>query len=288
MSHDSVKRHSLAANSGRDKQTQKESCHECKESTRSCRPVTLDIVKRSLQRPGNKQEFCRSRRSGRSERWRTTRKGKLVMMLSLIAAAVLAGPIAARASIPGTPLVSEDQLTSVTPASNGGYWVQVQDEQLCPPNCATTPPGYTIPLHGAPAYQDVIHAGLIAWVFGTTGYWIVTQTGHIYSRGGAPRLCNNELSSCSGFNSGPFTNLTAIAATPSGQGFWAVGRDGGVWTAGDAVSYGDVTNDGPVPTRIVGTPSGATTSCWPMGACSLSATPFSMVRSAAIRPAAMT
>jgi hypothetical protein len=40
------------------------------------------------------------------------------------------------------------------------------------------------------------------------------------------------------------------------QGLWALGRNGKVWTAGDAVPYGDVQEDPQIATGIVATPSG--------------------------------
>jgi hypothetical protein len=179
---------------------------------------------------------------------------RIALMLGLALVIPGIGVIPALASVPGLPLVKDDILTSLAPAPAGGFWIQIQDDYVY---SQPTPPGYTVLYDGAPAYDQVYHAGLIAWVPGTNGYWVVTQDGHIYSRGGAPHLCaNDSLSTCSGFNSGPWSNLTAVAATPSGHGFWAVGRNGKVWTAGDAQSYGDTTFDSTVPTGIAPMPSG--------------------------------
>jgi hypothetical protein len=84
----------------------------------------------------------------------------------------------------------------------------------------------------------------------------VTPRGDIHARGGAPQLCNGELSTCSGFVPSPYGQIMAVAGTPTGQGFWAVGYDRKVWTAGDAQSYGDAQNSGSIATGIAVTPSG--------------------------------
>lgn len=192
-----------------------------------------------------------------ANRTRLRRHNTAAVMLSLLALVTFGpGLVPARASIPGLPLVIDDQLTSIAAAPGGGFWIQLQDKYECPPACTPTPPGYTIFHDGAPVYEQLYHAGLIAAVPGTDGYWIVTLEGKIHSRGGARQLCNGSLGACSGFSGGPFASLTAVAATPSGHGLWAVGRDGAVWTAGDARSFGDVIDKGQVPTGIAPTPSG--------------------------------
>jgi len=174
------------------------------------------------------------------------------LMLGIFALGIARVP--ALASLPGIPLIKDDILTSVAAAPSGGFWSQIQDSYE---DSTPTPPGYTQVHEGAPAYDDIHHAGLIAWAPGTNGYWVVTESGHIYARGGAKQLCPaDSLSTCSGFVPGAFSNLTAVAATPSGNGLWAVGRNGKVWTAGDAISYGDVTFDDSVPTGIAPTPDG--------------------------------
>jgi hypothetical protein len=82
---------------------------------------------------------------------------------------------------------------------------------------------------------------------------VVSDRGDIYARGDALELCNGNLSNCSGFTTG---KIVGAAATPSGKGLWALGRGGKVWTAGDALPYGDAQNDPQVATGIVATPSG--------------------------------
>ena len=162
----------------------------------------------------------------------------------------------AKASNPGLPFQIDPNVTSIAPAPDGGFWEQLQEDQVCPPNCATTPPGYTRFFDGAPVYDSVHHAGSIAAAPNTYGYWIVTPQGAIHARGGAPELCSGSLGSCSGFGGGPPSVIVSIAATPTGKGFWALGLDGKVWTAGDAVSYGDAQDSGGYATAIAAAPDG--------------------------------
>jgi hypothetical protein len=160
----------------------------------------------------------------------------------------------AMASLPTGPGTSA--LTSVAAAPNGGLWVQVDGGVDNDDNRGSR----TIALNGAPQYQSVPYRGSIATVPGQEGYWIVTDKGAIYPKGAAPDLCGGQLSSCSGFPSNPVPGeqIVAIAAMPDGEGFWAVGFDGKVWTAGTAVSYGDVTEEccRAIATGIAATPSG--------------------------------
>lgn len=138
--------------------------------------------------------------------------------------------------------------TSIAQAPNGGYWIQVDDGDNF----------YTLAIDGAPQYQSVPEPGSITAVPGTSGYWVVTTDGHIYARGGAPELCGGNpgwLPNCSGYR--PSRNpITGVAASPNGDGLWAVDYTRHVWTAGNVVSYGDVTNDNRRPSGIVATPSG--------------------------------
>jgi hypothetical protein len=111
---------------------------------------------------------------------------------------------------------------------------------------------------GAPTYENFAGRGNIVAVPGTRGYFIVTPEGAIISRGSnVPVLCNGRLSNCSGFPSNPSSGqiIVGVAATPTGEGFWAVGRDGKLLTAGDARPYGDAQGQG-VITGIAATLSG--------------------------------
>jgi hypothetical protein len=114
--------------------------------------------------------------------------------------------VTANASLPGVPYLKPDILTSIAAAPGGGFWLQIQDDYAF---STPTPPGYTVPYEGAPAYDDVYHAGLIAAVPGTVGYWVVTRDGKINARGGAPTLCNGSLATCSGFSGNARSYLTA-------------------------------------------------------------------------------
>jgi hypothetical protein len=153
----------------------------------------------------------------------------------------------------GTGLV----VTGVAAAPGGGFWVQ-WDNPDKDGGLNASDGGATVATNGAPAFQNVKYEGSIAAIPGQNKYWVVTPNGFIIDRGGAPRLCDGDLNNCSGFPDVPISTqfIVAAAAHPSGNGLWAVGRDGAVWTAGEAESYGDVQFDGNVPTGIVATPSG--------------------------------
>ncbi|HXM64265.1 MAG TPA: RICIN domain-containing protein [Terriglobales bacterium] len=135
--------------------------------------------------------------------------------------------------------------TSIAAAPEGGFWIQ-RDE------------GGTVAIEGAPQYESVQGKGSIAAIPGKSnnGYWVVLTGGQIYARGGAPELCGGHLSNCSGFNTLNSKHITAAAASPNGQGLWAVDSARNVWTAGNTVSYGDVNKDNETPTGIAATPSG--------------------------------
>ena len=185
---------------------------------------------------------------------------RVFVLVTAIAVLVFAAAnrrlISVHASIPALPPLVDPNVTSFAPAPEGGFWIQKQEDQVCPPNCAPSIPGHTFTRDNAPAYKDVHHAGSIAWAPGTNGYWVVTPRGEIQSRGGAPELCNGSLSSCSDFTAGPLSVIVAVAAAPNGRGLWAVGYDGKVWTAGEATSYGDAQGSGARPTGIAATATG--------------------------------
>jgi hypothetical protein len=84
------------------------------------------------------------------------------------------------------------------------------------------------------------------------GYWVVDRDGWIHERGGAPVLCEH-LSFQTGYDVGV---IAGAAATPTGEGLWALGADGHVWAVGDASRLGDVAGEGTVATGIAATPSG--------------------------------
>ena len=139
--------------------------------------------------------------------------------------------------------------TSIAAAPFGGFWVQVDDGSRTG----------TYAVDGAPQYGTVDQPGSIAafpaLAPGGQGYWIVTLSGQIHNRGFAQPLCDGYLPNCSGFYPSG-RHIVAAAASPDRKGLWAVDNRGAVWTAGQTVSYGDVTNEIHPPTAIVATPSG--------------------------------
>jgi hypothetical protein len=169
------------------------------------------------------------------------RKLSLAAMLALLAIFPAASP----AQNPNPLFITT---SGIAAAPGGGFWIQYQ--------------GGTRAVGGAPAFDSVTDKcclgwGTIAAVPGHNGYWVVLTDGTIYPRGDAPQLCGGDLSTCSGFKYGKYTDrIEAIAATADGKGLWALDSNGAVWTAGTAKSYGDVTKDKNTPTGIVGTPSG--------------------------------
>jgi hypothetical protein len=174
-------------------------------------------------------------------------------LLGVLSVAMLGlSPVRADASLPVPFWKDLQQLTSVAAAPGGGFWVQL-DARFSSESSGT------LAKDGAPVFEDVSLAASIAAIPGRNGYWVVTDQGLMYPRGDAPQLCErNRLSICSNFPAAPdiFEVIVGAMATPTGKGLWAVGRDGKVWTAGDAQSYGDAHDDPQVATGIVATPSG--------------------------------
>jgi hypothetical protein len=173
-------------------------------------------------------------------------------VLSLLAVVTIGfSPLSAGASMPiSGPKAA--QMTSLGRAPGGGFWIQ---KDTAAPHGHN---GETI-FHGeAPVFDNVATRGSLAPIPGREGYWIVADKGEIFARGDAPPLCGGELSNCSGFPAGPhdYMYIVAAAANPTGEGLWAVGKDGKVWTAGSTQSYGDVQHSQHPPTGIVTTPSG--------------------------------
>jgi hypothetical protein len=189
------------------------------------------------------------------ETYRITAIRRLAPVLGLLTLGNLGlTPVNADASLPLT--LGEQQLTSVAAAPGGGFWVQV-DQVSRWEDVIGDPNGETVAKDGAPGFENIPNRGSIAAIPGREGYWVVTPIGHIFNRGDAPQLCDGQLKNCSGFPNIPFTQfIVGAAGTPTGKGLWALGRDGKVWTAGDAQSYGDVQSDPQVPTGIAATPSG--------------------------------
>jgi len=163
---------------------------------------------------------------------------------SVLIILIVLGFVSARANA-SAPNRIPPSYTSIAAAPGGGFWIQVGNG---------TTGGETLAVGGAPQYASVHDIGSIASVPGQNAYWVVTVNGFIYARGGAPELCGGYLGNCSGF--GGQDRITGAAASPNGDGFWAVDQNRHVWTAGNVISYGDVTNDDQTPSGIVATPSG--------------------------------
>ncbi|HXM59548.1 MAG TPA: RICIN domain-containing protein [Terriglobales bacterium] len=171
----------------------------------------------------------------------------LAVMPCLLLLLVLGFAMPASASQPN--LNPYGNYTSVAAAHGGGFWIQMHA------------PGHmaeyrTVAIDGAPQYDTVNEPGSITAIPGTNKYWVVTTNGMIFDRGGAPYLCEGRLANCSGFRSAN-RSIMAAAASPRGDGLWAVDDQGAVWTAGNTVSYGDAMHDSRyTPTGIAATPSG--------------------------------
>lgn len=170
---------------------------------------------------------------------RVLRRARASVILMILALATLS----ASASAPNRHSAS---FTSIAAAPGWGFWIQVN-----------TPDGKgnTLAVDGARQFENVPEAGTIIVPPGhSSGYWVVGVYGRIYARGAVLELCGGQLQYCSGYNRS--SRITGAAASPNGRGFWAVDENGHVWTAGDVISYGDVTSDGQTPSGIVATPSG--------------------------------
>lgn len=141
-------------------------------------------------------------------------------------------------------------LTSAAQAPNGGIWMQLQTDLDA---------GKTVASGGAPVYPSVDEPGTVVAAPGKNGYWVVTKRGVIHARGEAPEICGGRLSNCAGYpiEPGEYDYVTFAAATPDGQGLWALGHRGQVWCAGTAKPFGDaVEGFDLMGTAIVPTPSG--------------------------------
>jgi hypothetical protein len=184
---------------------------------------------------------------------------RLAPVVSLLILAILGlAPDRTHASLPYSRVFGMNlhfdlqQLTSIAAAPGDGFWVQRDEWQPELHN------GQTLAKDGALPFGNVSTRGSIAAIPGRNGYWVVSDKGQLLARGNAPVLCMAELSSCSGYPASPFRQeyVVGAAATPTGEGLWALDRKGRVWTVGDAQSYGDVQSDSAIPTGIVATPSG--------------------------------
>lgn len=177
--------------------------------------------------------------------------GVIVGLGSLLAVGFAAGAEASGRGGWNGRAISDQVLTSIAAAPGGGYWTQTDRmDPVFEGVSRTEAHDGAVDLGTSDTRGSIVSRS-------QGGYWIVGFNGEIVAKGAAPELCGGDLSTCSGFKKDMETKqIVAAAATPSGKGLYAVGRDGAVWTAGDAISHGDVIGDGAVPTGIATTPEG--------------------------------
>jgi len=178
--------------------------------------------------------------------------GKRIALPGLLLLALSLTAMSAHASQPSPPSLGEPvrNYTSIAAAPNGGFWVQLDHKDGVFGDWSYK----TIAVDGAPEFLSVGEAGSIAAIPSKNGYWVVTTEGKIHARGEAPELCAGQLKNCSGYVEGWV--ITAAAASPRGNGLWAVDDFGHVWTAGNVASYGDAVGANGKPSGMAATPSG--------------------------------
>jgi len=170
--------------------------------------------------------------------------------VSLVALLFLGAILTGRTFASQPNLPPGGNYTSIAAAPFGGFWVQVDDGARTGTYAVDGAPQYgTVNESGSIATFPALSPS-------AQGYWIVTGAGRIYNRGYAPALCDGYLPNCSGFYPSGGRHMVAAAASPDRKGLWAVDNQGAVWTAGDVSSMGDVTSEVHPPTAIVATPSG--------------------------------
>lgn len=72
------------------------------------------------------------------------------------------------------------------------------------------------------------------------GFWAFTACGSVYNEDGAPWFGSTYA------NSPSVTNISGMAATPDGQGYWLAGATGTIYDYGDATAVGPFTPQNPV------------------------------------------
>lgn len=72
------------------------------------------------------------------------------------------------------------------------------------------------------------------------GFWAFTDCGSVYNEGTAPWFGSHYA------NPPTVVNITGMAATPDGQGYWLAGSDGSIYDFGDATASGSFTPQNPV------------------------------------------
>ncbi|WP_298210825.1 G1 family glutamic endopeptidase [Ferrimicrobium sp.] len=171
----------------------------------------------------------------------------------------------------GSVVGSHDVVGAAPTPDGGGYWI-------------VTRSGHVYAFGDAKYYGDTYTDGLtglsgskplnapivgIAADPSGTGYWLVASDGGIFNFGSAPFLGSTYTYGLTGLSGSKPLNapVTAIVAAPSGEGYWLIAEDGGVFDFGDAPFLGSTYTYGltglsgskPLNAPIVGaiaTPSG--------------------------------
>ncbi len=151
--------------------------------------------------------------------------------------------------------------------TNVGYWMATAEGGVLPFGGA--PPEGSVPSELGPNVKLAAPVVGMAKDDSGDGYWLVAQDGGVFTFGNAPYLGNTYTIGFTGLT-GPHplaAPIVGIAPTPSGQGYWLVAQDGGVFTFGNAPFEGNTYTDGltglggsnPLPSPVVAmaaTPSG--------------------------------
>jgi GH25 family lysozyme M1 (1,4-beta-N-acetylmuramidase) len=139
-------------------------------------------------------------------------------------------------------ITSDYPIAGMATRAQGGYWIVAQD-------------GGVFSFGGAPFFGSLYSLGLtglsgarplaapvcgIAATPSGNGYWVVAQDGGVFTFGDAPFLGNTYTLGLTGLGgSRPLAKpVCGIAPTPTGQGYYLIAEDGGLFTFGDAVYYG--------------------------------------------------
>jgi GH25 family lysozyme M1 (1,4-beta-N-acetylmuramidase) len=150
--------------------------------------------------------------------------------------------------------VMAGQITSAYPIvgmaarQQGGYWIVAED-------------GGVFSFGGAPFYGSIYSLGLtglsgerplaapICGVAGTpsgNGYWLVAQDGGVFAFGDAPFYGNTYTLGITGLGGAHPLNkpICGIVSTATGQGYYLIAQDGGLFTFGDATYEGNPAYEG--------------------------------------------
>ena len=144
--------------------------------------------------------------------------------------------------------------TSVGFNQNGpGHWISIVRDQK----------QKIYHMDGAPQFSPVsdpafVAAQVVAKPKGAgEGYWLVYPDGKIKNQGPGGDLNCTSLSLCTSFELGGADQVVAAAATPTGKGLFVLGKEGQLWTVGDAKFYGSAFGKvGYMASAIGVTPSG--------------------------------